>query len=55
MQNIHLSIICFIKINKPKKKYLHTFIISGALGFFIYMILFNKLTALVSCYSKKIN
>ena len=49
-----LTIICFIKINKPKKKYLHTFIISGALGFFIYMILFNKGTALVSAATSSI-
>ena len=41
-----LIIICFIKINKPKKKDLPTFILSGALGFFIYIILFNKGTAL---------
>ena len=49
-----LIIICFIKINKPKKKDLPTFILSGALGFFIYIILFNKGTALVSAATSSI-
>ena len=49
-----LIIICFIKINKPKKKDLPTFILSGALGFFIYVILFNKGTALVSAATSSI-
>ena len=49
-----LIIICFIKINKPKKKDLPTFILSGALGFFIYVILFNKGTALVSAVTSSI-
>lgn len=49
-----LIIICFIKINKPKKKDLPAFILSGALGFFIYVILFNKGTALVSAATSSI-
>ena len=49
-----LIIICFIKINKPKKKDLPTFILSGALGFFIYVNLFNKGTALVSAATSSI-
>ena len=49
-----LIIICFIKINKPKKKDLPTFILSGALEFFIYVILFNKGTALVSAATSSI-
>ncbi|WP_455537875.1 DMT family transporter [Terrisporobacter sp.] len=49
-----LVIICFIKIEIPKKEDLPTFILSGALGFFIYVILFNKGTALVSAATSSI-
>lgn len=49
-----LVIICFIKINRPKKEDLFSFILSGALGFFLYVILFNKGTALVSAATSSI-
>lgn len=49
-----LVIICFIKINRPKKEDLFSFILSGALGFFLYVILFNKGTALVSASTSSI-
>lgn len=41
-------IIHFIKINKPKKEDIPTFILSGGIGFFIYVILFTKGTGLVT-------
>ena len=49
-----LVIICFIEINRPKKEDLFSFILSGALGFFLYVILFNKGTALVSAATSSI-
>ena len=49
-----IVIICFIKINRPKKEDLFSFILSGALGFFLYVILFNKGTALVSAATSSI-
>ena len=49
-----LVIICFIKINRPKKEDIFSFILSGALGFFLYVILFNKGTALVSAATSSI-
>ena len=49
-----LVIIYFIKINKPKKEDMPAFILSGALGFFLYVILFNKGTALVSAATSSI-
>ena len=38
----------FIKINKPKKEDFSTYLLSGAIGFFIYVILFTKGTGMVS-------
>lgn len=49
-----LIIILFMKINRPKREDLLDFILSGALGFFIYVILFNKGTALVSAATSSI-
>lgn len=40
--------ICFIKINKPKKEDFLTYLLSGGIGFFIYVILFTKGTGMVS-------
>ena len=49
-------IICtyFIKINKPKKEDLITFFLAGCSGFFMYVILFNNGTALVSAATSSI-
>lgn len=41
-------IIYFMKINKPKKEDFLTYILSGCIGFFIYVILFTKGTGLVT-------
>lgn len=43
-----IAIIFFIKINKPKKEDIFTYILSGSIGFFIYVILFTKGTGLVT-------
>ncbi len=41
-------ILTFMKINKPQKEDLFTFLCSGGIGFFIYVILFTKGTGMVS-------
>ena len=41
-------IICFMKINKPSKEDFTTYLISGFIGFFIYVVLFTKGTGMVS-------
>ncbi|MCC3863652.1 DMT family transporter [Terrisporobacter petrolearius] len=41
-------IIYFMKINKPKKEDFLTYLLSGCIGFFIYVILFTKGTGLVT-------
>lgn len=43
-----LVIICFMKINKPKKEDFITYLLSGCIGFFIYVILFTKGTGMVT-------
>lgn len=43
-----IVIIYFMKINKPKKEDFTTFFLSGAIGFFIYVILFTKGTGMVN-------
>lgn len=43
-----LIIICFMKINKPKKEDFITYLLSGCIGFFIYVILFTKGTGMVT-------
>lgn len=43
-----IAIIFFMKINKPKKEDIFTYILSGSIGFFIYVILFTKGTGLVT-------
>lgn len=43
-----IVIICFMKINKPKKEDFITYFLSGAIGFFIYVILFTKGTGMVN-------
>ena len=43
-----LVIIYFMKINKPKKEDILTYLLSGGIGFFIYVILFTKGTGLVT-------
>lgn len=43
-----LVIIYFMKINKPKKEDFVTYLFSGGIGFFIYVILFTKGTGMVS-------
>ena len=43
-----IVIIYFMKINKPKKEDFITYFLSGAIGFFIYVILFTKGTGMVN-------
>lgn len=43
-----LVVICFMKINKPKKEDFITYLLSGCVGFFIYVILFTKGTGMVT-------
>ena len=43
-----LVIICSMKINKPKKEDFITYLLSGCIGFFIYVILFTKGTGMVT-------
>lgn len=43
-----VAIICFMKINKPRKEDLSTYLFSGFIGFFIYVVLFTKGTGMVS-------
>ena len=43
-----IVIIYFMKINKPKKEDFITYFLSGAIGFFIYVILFTKGTGVVN-------
>ena len=43
-----LVAICFMKINKPKKEDFITYLLSGCVGFFIYVILFTKGTGMVT-------
>lgn len=43
-----IVIIYFMKINKPQKEDFITYLFSGAIGFFIYVILFTKGTGMVS-------
>lgn len=43
-----IVIIYFMKINKPRREDLLTYLLSGAIGFFIYVILFTKGTGMVS-------
>ena len=43
-----ILIICFMKINKPKKEDLLIYLLSGGVGFFLYVILFTKGTGMVS-------
>lgn len=43
-----LVIICFMKISKPKKEDFITYLLSGCIGFFIYVILFTKGTGMVT-------
>ena len=49
-----IIIICFMKINKPKKEDFLTYLLSGGIGFFIYVILFTKGTGLVSTATSSI-
>ena len=49
-----IIIICFMKINKPKKEDFLTYLLSGGIGFFIYVILFTKGTGLVSSATSSI-
>ena len=43
-----IAIICFMKINKPKKEDFITYLFSGFIGFFIYVVLFTKGAGMVS-------
>ena len=43
-----VAIICFMKINKPRKEDFSTYLFSGFIGFFIYVVLFTKGTGMVS-------
>lgn len=43
-----LVVICFMKISKPKKEDFITYLLSGCVGFFIYVILFTKGTGMVT-------
>lgn len=49
-----IIIIYFMKINKPKKEDFLTYLLSGGIGFFIYVILFTKGTGLVSSATSSI-
>lgn len=47
-------IIYFMKINKPKKEDFLTYILSGCIGFFFYVILFTKGTGLLTSATSSI-